>query len=62
MDAPNYKNVCPEDFEFFKILKMREKNVIKSANFFCYRFILYKENILTDRATIRRWARSTLKV
>ena len=34
MDALNYKNVCPEDFEFFKILKMREKNVIKSANFF----------------------------
>ncbi len=21
MDAPNYKNVCPEDFEFFKNLR-----------------------------------------
>ena len=25
MNAQNYKNVCPKDFDFCEILKMREK-------------------------------------
>ena len=42
MDAQNYKNLCP------KVLKMRNKNIFESANFFCYCFILYKEKMLTE--------------
>ena len=42
MDAHNYKKVLI----FVKLKK-------KSANFFCYAFILYKKNMLTERATIK---------
>ena len=56
------KNLCTKVFDFCKRLKNNEKYILKSANFFCCCFILYKENMLTDKATIkswnRRWARN----
>ena len=35
--------------DFCKILKVQEKNIFESANFF-YCFILYKEKMLTDKS------------
>jgi len=61
-DAQNYKNLFLKVFDFSKILKIYEK--ITLGTLFCFCFILYKEKILTDWATVkgwnRRWARSTL--
>ena len=52
-------------FYFCKILKMREKLLWNPQTFVCFCFILYKENMLTDKTKIRswnrRWARSALK-
>ena len=39
MNAQNYKNVCPKDFDFCEILKMREKIFENSRKFFV--IILY---------------------
>ena len=33
----NYKHLCPEVFNFCKSLKMREKNISKSVNFFWFK-------------------------
>ena len=38
MNAQNYKNVCPEVFDFSKILKFARTNIIQSAIFLCYCF------------------------
>ena len=45
MDTQNFKNVCPKDFDFCNILKMRRE-------LFYYCFIFYEEKMLTDRAII----------
>ena len=39
MNDQNFKNLCFKVLSFCKILKMREKNIMKSANFFV--FVLY---------------------
>ena len=48
-------------FNFVKFSKCA-KNIMKSANYEEKKFIMYKEKMLTDKATIksckRRWARS----
>ena len=44
--------ICVYKFLYFvKILKMREKNIMKSKN--QKKFILYKEKMLTDKVTIK---------
>ena len=40
---------------------MRENNIIKSANFFGYCFILYKDKMLTLRATIKSLKRGRMR-
>ena len=45
MNALNYEKNCVQTYDFCKNLKMRE-NIFKSATFFCYCFLLYKEKIL----------------
>ena len=59
------KFVFKSFFYFCKILKMREKILWNPQTFFLFLFLLYKEKVLTDKATIRslnrRWARSALK-
>jgi len=45
MNDQKNKNLCLF-FYFCKILKMREKNIMKSAKKFCSCFILYKEKML----------------
>jgi len=62
MNEQNFKNQWLKVFYFYKILKMREKIWWNPQTFF---YILWKEKMLTDKATIkiwnRRWARSALK-
>ena len=61
IDAQIYKYGGPKVFGLCKSLKMSEKNISKSANFFvCYCFILYKEKMLTDRATEKSLNRTAL--
>ena len=64
MNDQNYKNMFLKVFDFCKILTKND-NIIKSAIFICFCYKLYKEKILTDRATrkslIRGWAQSVLK-
>ena len=43
---------------FCSILKNAWKNIMKSANFCCHCFTLYKEKMLTDRATNKSWNQS----
>ena len=68
--SPNF--VCDKDYGCSKlqkivstsliceILKKSEKNFENQRTFFCYWFIVYKEKMLTDRATVkssdRGWA------
>ena len=61
MNYQNFKNLCFKVFYFCKILKMREKNIMKSAKFFCFCFVLYKEKMLTDKTTIKSWNRKWAK-
>ena len=51
------KKFLSKIFDFCKILKILEKNMIKSAKYFCYCFIWYKEKVLTDSATVKSWNR-----
>jgi len=54
MNHPNFKNLSSKVFNFCKILKMRKKNIMKSANFFIG--VLYSSKLkkmLTDKATIK---------
>ena len=37
------------------------KNIMKSANFFCFCFKMYKEKMVTDKATIKSWKPSIPK-
>ena len=50
---------------YVKFSKIREKIILSSLELFCYSYILYKEKMLRDKATVkswnRRWARSFLK-
>ena len=59
-----FMNLCLKIFIFVKFWKCAKKNIMKSADFFC--FILYKEKMFRDKATIkswnRRWARSTINL
>ena len=54
--AQNYRNLYTKAFDFCENLKIREKNIWKSAN-----FLLLFYTVLTDRATLkninRGWAR-----
>jgi len=44
MNAQNYKNVCPKDFDFCGILKMREKIIENSRRFFILFCAVQKED------------------
>ena len=44
MDAQNYKQLSPINFEFRKILKIQEKNVNPQI----FLLLLYKEKMLKD--------------
>ena len=49
MDAQNYKKLSPVNFDFCKILKIHKKKNVCVFEICC----LYKENMFTDRATIK---------
>ena len=53
MDAQNYKKISPVNFDFCKILKIHKKKMYAFSKFVCFCLILYKENMFTDRATIK---------
>ena len=42
-----------KSFLFLKIFENAQKNILKSANFFCFCFLLYKEKLFRDKATIK---------
>ena len=42
------KNLSPTLSDFIQKFENPRKNIIESANFFCYCFILYKEKMLTE--------------
>ena len=52
MGAQNYKKFYPKAYDFFVKFKKCEKKYLKIRELFCYGFFLYKEMMLTDRATI----------
>jgi len=41
---------------------MREKNIMKSANFFCFVFYCTKRKMRTDKATIKSWNRGKVEI
>ena len=64
MNDQNFKNLCLKVFIFEKFWKCAKK-YYEIRKLFCFCFILYKEKMFRDKATIkswnRRWARSALK-
>ena len=52
MDAQNYKQKLSPKVFVFVFFENARKNIIKSANVFCYCFEFYKEKI-TDRAIMK---------
>ena len=53
MNDQNFQNLCLKVLYFCKILKSAKKfNKIRN---FLFCFILYKEKMLTDKATIKGW-------
>ena len=52
----NFKHLCLKVF-CCKILKMREKILWNQLKKFMFFFILYKDKMLTDKATIKSWNR-----
>ena len=61
-----FQKVVSKSFYLACTFKNALKNIWKSANVFTFSFILYKEKMFKDRATIksynRGWAQSGLKV
>ena len=52
MNDQNFKNLCLKVF-ILKNFENAEKNIMKSANFFCFCFILYKEKMFRDKAKLK---------
>ena len=52
MNDQNFKNMFLKLFIFVNFGNAR-KNIMKSANFFCFGFIQYKEKTLRDKATVK---------